>query len=137
METKLIEHECMTCGAVYWGDDKPQFCPRCNGSMVREVETSDDQLGELMDELEYRVEDFQRESERHGALNEWGALKVARTALRGYVDALVKGGITAQIADLLEQVAALEIVVDAKEQTIAAMQARIDALESDMRELQA
>jgi chromosome segregation ATPase len=93
---------------------------------------TDDPLGELITELEYRVEDFQRESERHGALNEWGALKVARAALREYVDALVKGGITAQIADLLEQVAALEIVIDSKEQVIEAMRARIDALQAEL-----
>lgn len=56
----------------------------------------------------------------------------SRDALREYVDALVSNGITAQISDLLEQVSALEIVVDSKEQVIKAKQARIDALQAEL-----
>lgn len=67
-----------------------------------------------------------------GRMQSTEAAGKARAALREYVDALVKGGITAQISDLLEQVAALEIVIDAKEQTIAAMQARIDELQAEL-----
>ena len=92
---------------------------------------TDDPLGDLMDDIESAG------SERALA-SEWGTGSAqsdgqqAKAALREYVDALVKGGITAQIADLLEQVAALEIVIDSKEQVIEAMQARIDELQAEL-----
>ena len=128
METKILEHECMTCGKVYWGEDKPHFCPHCNGSMVRVVETSDDTLGELMDDIENAG------SERALA-SEWGTGSAqsdgqrAKAALREYVDAAIAAGVS-------EFSMALLLVIAAKEQVIEAKQVRIDELESDLRELQ-
>lgn len=77
---------------------------------------TDDPLGELMDDIESAG------SERALA-SEWGTGSAqsdgqqAKAALREYVDALVTGGITAQIADLLEQVAALQERIESLEYT--------------------
>lgn len=135
METKILEHECMTCGKVYWGEDKPQFCPNCNGSMVRVVET-DKQSPVCTDELTELILEVQDAGIELGVANEWGmgiasAIKragEARAALREYVDALVSNGITAQIAENLEQIDTLQFAVDGYQLKLEEARAEIDAL---------
>lgn len=142
METKILEHECMTCGKVYWGEDKPQFCPNCNGSMVRVVETDDDQFERLMNALVavgQAAQEAYRESP-NGIINHEARLTAKyKAALREYVDALVSNGITAQIAENLEQIDALQTRITAMEfandaffQVIQAQVGRIAELEKSI-----
>lgn len=77
-ESKVLEHECMACGNVYWAVDKPQFCPRCNSSMVRVIWAEDE--------------------------------------------------LRAMLADAHEEISALRLVVDAKDQTIEALRGEVERL---------
>lgn len=50
-EPKMLEHECMNCGKVYWHSNVYHYCPNCDSANVREVVTEHDRVEALEHEL--------------------------------------------------------------------------------------